>query len=323
MNPGTLDDPLETCLQRLMHGIELEEVLAEFPEQAVELRPLLLAALEARRLGTGLLIPPAAQNRSLARFQAAAAGGVPRQKVSSRSLVYLRLAMAGLIGIAIMAAILLGTGLASAAALPGDVLYPVKLIVEQIQINWVQDPPARLKMEENFDIRRLNEAIQLSRIQRKQPVSFGGLLVLTEKGQWQVGDLILSFPPNFPPPDILIGTFVQVKGLSDDDVVEIQELSPRQYQWSGILQSLDFKTWMVGDIRISLDDHTQVTGATPQLGAPVNVTAIRLADKLFQAVSLEVGIGPTHTLSATRLPGFLPSPTPSIHSETGESGDSN
>jgi hypothetical protein len=260
---------------------------------------MLETALDLHRLGRAAALPLAAQNRSRARFLAEARAQAPVSGRPGFRFSILRFATASLVVLAILAAVAFGTNWASAQALPGDMLYPVKLMVEKIQISTVQDSPARLKMEEQLDNRRLDEVIQLNRVQRRQPVSFGGLLELTERGEWQVGGVTLAFPPAFPPPDILIGTYVQINGYCNEDVVTVESLAPRQYQWSGSIQSLEPGAWTVGGIPIHLDRDTVLAGYQPQLGAAVTVTAIRLADDLFMAVQLNVTAVPAPVKSAT------------------------
>jgi hypothetical protein len=44
MNTTNLDQLLDTCLARLQSGATVEQCLADYPNSALELRPLLLAA---------------------------------------------------------------------------------------------------------------------------------------------------------------------------------------------------------------------------------------------------------------------------------------
>ncbi|MDD1751316.1 MAG: DUF5667 domain-containing protein, partial [Methanothrix sp.] len=305
-----LEEILEICLEKLEAGVAPEDILSSFPDQANELRPLLLAIVEGRQLAAEISPQPSAQTLSRAQFLTAAAGLAPAPRKLRFTLLHLRLATSSLIVVGILAAVLLGTGLASAAALPGDVFYPVKLMVEQIQLNIVQDPPARLELQENYDDRRLAEVERLNEIKRRQPVTFSGLLEQTGPDQWRVGTLPLIFSQGVAKPVGLNDAYVQITGYADNDSVEVESLQPRELQWSGILQKFDDQSWLIGGVTLLINDNTQMSGGTPQVGQSVQVTAIRLAANRYLALSLAVSLGspqpvmnqPKPTISGTLAP---------------------
>ena len=47
---NNLYDIVEICLQDVENGLELEKILARYPEQAEELRPILQASINARQM---------------------------------------------------------------------------------------------------------------------------------------------------------------------------------------------------------------------------------------------------------------------------------
>jgi len=299
-----LEDALEISLQQLNAGANLAEVLESQGSHAAELEPLLKTALMVSELTAEVHISPVTQNRSRGQFLSTAAATIPTPRRSRFSLFHLRLAASSLIFAGMVAMALLGTGLASAAALPGDVFYPVKRMVETIQVNLAQDPPARLKLEENLDGRRLEEASRLSEKNRREFVTFSGLLRETADGGWMVGDLVLRFPSDTPTTQ-MVGRYVQVTGYSDTHQVDVEDIQLRSFAWQGIIQKLEGDTWLVGGIQVTIDDNTLLGGADPQVGAVVHVTAMRLPDNSYLAVTVEVAplarstyhaiVQPTHT----------------------------
>jgi hypothetical protein len=192
--------------------------------------------------------------------------------------------------------------LASAAALPGDVFYPVKRMVENIQVNLAADPPARLVLEENLDDRRLEEAARLSQINRREFVTFSGTLRQTADDRWMVGDLVLDFPTATPDTEML-GQYVRVSGYSDTHQVEVEEIQLRSFTWDGVIQKMDAESWVVGGIEVRLDANTSLAGVDAQVGATVHITAARLSENGFLALTILVQPVPTKMQpSATRVP---------------------
>ncbi|MCW5876805.1 MAG: hypothetical protein KIS85_07975 [Anaerolineales bacterium] len=122
-----LDAALEECLDRLRTGeADLEECLQLYPDLQDELRPLLITA---GRLQEVAELKPRPEFRSQTR---AMLSGYLRAKPRQRpmfSIGFLRLAT----GVAVLFVALTTTSAALAqSAMPGDTLYPVKLVSERV-----------------------------------------------------------------------------------------------------------------------------------------------------------------------------------------------
>jgi hypothetical protein len=309
-----LEQSLEICLERLDAGALLEDVLTDFPDQVLELRPLLETALDLRQLSISFA-PQIAENCSRSQFLTAAAAlpPVPHRRIFD--LFPLRFATSLVITFGIFAAVLLGAGFASAASLPGDVFYPVKRVVEQVQVDLVQDPSARMKLEEDLDERRAGEVSELNERHRRQSVAFSGFLQKTTTGQWQVNNLALKLPEDSPSLKGLEGVYVEVSGYSDDKVVEVEHIQQRNFQWSGPLQKVDGQIWVIGGIQLLVDEKTQLSGAA-YLGALVRVTAIRLQNQ-YLALQVDISVTATSVAEEKRTPTQSPryaSPSPKASS---------
>ena len=278
MNAVNIENLFEECMQRLTAGADLEDVLADFPAQADDLRPMLETALGLQQYASEITVPQSAQMRSRAKFLTSAAAidpATPKRGLRFNPF-HMRLAASTAILVGIFAAILLlGTGLASANSLPGDMFYPVKIMVEQMQINMVQDSPARIEMEEGYDDRRQQEVVKLTKLQRREQVTFSGFLQDEGDGKWSVGSIPLVFPAGGADPADFEDAYVEIVGMSDDEQVEVQSIKLHQMEWEGVLQKYDDQSWTISALTILVDDDTEFSGAMPQIGAKVRVVAVR------------------------------------------------
>ena len=216
---------LDECLQGLAKGASLEQVLARHPQQAHELRPLLAAALRARSLG-GPSPTASAAARSRARLVAAARPSTRARAAGFILVPRLRTALASL---ALAGALALGGGgslLASARALPGDALYPLKIFRERTRISLTSDAAKRLELERAYDQERVNEVESLIAHARSAEVDFAGAFTERNDGEWVVAGLRVIIPSGVPvSDDLVLGAFIEVHGV-------------RRFGLKGILLSL-------------------------------------------------------------------------------------
>ena len=172
--PKDFDEILSNCLAALERGEGLADVLARYPQEASELKPLLEAAVWFE--GQKAAVEPrpgfirASRSRLIEKIEAepvAAAGGWLEQVVAQ-----LRSALGGSWRVALqltLAAVLLAclvlTGseaaLASQGALPGDVLYSVKLGLERVELLVTLDPAHKIELHNQFAQARLVEIQEL------------------------------------------------------------------------------------------------------------------------------------------------------------------
>lgn len=168
-------DALEICLQEIENGIDVETVLARFPTLAAELRPILETSVKARNMAAAEPSPEAAR-RGRARVMQRAAE-LRESKIAPRKRVipaFQRLALS----FSLAAVLLLsGTGLlnASASALPGENLYPVKRTWEGVRLFLIFDQQARTLLEDQFEYERLHEVNELLVEGRHEDIHFAGV----------------------------------------------------------------------------------------------------------------------------------------------------
>lgn len=194
-----LFDALEFCLHEIESGVDLETTLARFPEYASELRPILETSIKARGMSSAEPSPEVIRRSRAKVMQYGAemreSKAAPRKRVIP---LFQRLALSFT-----LAAIFLlsGNGLlsASASALPGENLYPVKRGWESIRLFFIFDTEARRLLEDEFENERLHEANELLAEGRHEVIEFAGVFMQVN-GASYVSGLQVILPAGMPVP---------------------------------------------------------------------------------------------------------------------------
>lgn len=154
------EDILNECLDRmLVKGETLEQCLRSYPEHASELKPLLMTALDARRL---VDIKPSAEFKAKSRVEFQAALKTATAKKSRFSLFLLpkwTTAVVLVIGLVISGS---GTVLAAGNSMPDSPLYSVKILTEEIQMALPASDESKAEKEMEFANERVTEIIYLA-----------------------------------------------------------------------------------------------------------------------------------------------------------------
>jgi len=167
------DEILNICLDRVIErGESIEQCLADYPEQAEELEPLLKAALSASGASSTIKARPEFERLAKYRFLSALQEKTGRKSESRVPLRrwQQRLAMAFTV-ILVLFLVGAGTVTASASSLPGDMLYPVKTTTEKVQGFFTFGSEAKASFHIKMAQRRLNEIEALTETNRTIPQS--------------------------------------------------------------------------------------------------------------------------------------------------------
>lgn len=309
-------EALEACLSQIEAGKSLEEALLPHGTLAEELRPLLEAALASRAYAASLAAPIGSLARSRARFLIAAQAKSERSRKGwLGGIAFTRLGFAALAFLLVLLVGSFSTAVASAQALPGDLLYPVKLASEQTRLIFADDPIIRLTLEKTFDERRAQEIQELLRRDRSEVVRLGGEVSDIQPDQWVVRDTRVLFDANTQLDGAIdVGFYVEVTGrLNPDASLLAQTVRARQITFSGTVDTVENEVWVIDGLPVKVTGHTRWSGS-PEVGSQVAVNTFVLADGSLQASLIQIGTANEAVVTWTsqpiveEKPGHTPTP---------------
>ena len=230
---------LDESISALQAGVPIEEILAETPDYAQELRPLLYAAIVLADPDPTLV---AQERKEILREQyLAQAAELPPKTVTFGDktqavwhIIQRRFTRQALLNdlitisitmtlTLIMSALILS--FAARNSIPGDLLYNVKRISENIQMSFTFDENRREALNDDFHQERLIEIEQLTRQHRAAVIHFDGILDTKGENLWVIEGVTV-----FLPEDGLIiqgdpqeGDIIEVVGFLRTDTVLIAD----------------------------------------------------------------------------------------------------
>ena len=218
-------EALEIMLQNAFeHGKDLETCVAEFPEFAEELRPLLQSSMDASALAVSS-VPADVTRRGRARLlqhaaQMREAASAPRASLFDFRLVTVALTL-------LLAFFVSGVGLvrASSSALPGDTLYTIKRGWEDAHF-WFANKDEAIRLQAEYEEERREEVRELLAYGRRATVQFEGEVISQNGDQWIVADVsvVISAQTELSE-EVIVGDEVMVVGQTQPDgVVLAQEI---------------------------------------------------------------------------------------------------
>jgi len=188
-----LEMKLIECLDALAQGESVERILARYPQDAAQLRPLLntAAGLPALRM------EPSEAAKMQSRQQFMAQADLLRRAAPRKSMGFLPRFVTGFAAAALVA-VVLSTGVvaASGSALPGDPLYGLKRTVEDVRLQSAGSPTQRQELQREFEQRRVNEANDLLDAGREGEVEFTGTIEEIQPNAWIVSSLVVQVDAN-------------------------------------------------------------------------------------------------------------------------------
>lgn len=230
---------LDESISALQAGVPIEEILAEAPDYAQELRPLLYAAMvladpdptlvPAERkeiLRTQYLVQAAELPPKLPTFgdKTQAVFHIVRRRFTKQALLN-DLVTVGITVALTLVMVTLILSFASRNSIPGDLLYSVKRISENIRLSFTFDENRRDALEDNFHQERLAEIEQLTRQNRAAAIQFEGILDTKGENLWVIEGLTVFLPEDglIIQGDPVEGDMVEVVGFLRTDAVLIAE----------------------------------------------------------------------------------------------------
>ena len=156
---------LQDCIEMVRQGASPEECLARYPEYAQELEPLLETALTAQRqLPTAMpSMPSALRTRVRARVMAEwDRRHRPRQRFWHPPYLVPRWAASALSVVLVFVLSGTGTVLAAGSSVPGDPLYAVKELREDVSLWFARSPEAKVDIYTRLVKQRAEELMELA-----------------------------------------------------------------------------------------------------------------------------------------------------------------
>ncbi len=217
-----LIDVLNQCCELLTAGESVAACLERYPEHASDLAPMLASIVDLGRLRAVPPRPAEVAQRSREQFLAAAyqtslaVRSRPAGRLAATALWWRQLwrgsselfrwrgtpqampagLVALLVAVILIGALATGAVTASARALPGDPLYPVRTVTERTRIFLARDPDTREALAEAFAEAHLRDARMVVRLQRqisRMPVS--GRIEELGRDEWRVSGLRILILP--------------------------------------------------------------------------------------------------------------------------------
>jgi hypothetical protein len=207
MNPD-FSQAADECIALMRAGTTRDECLARYPQYARDLLPILQTAWDLQ----GLNVPQeriesvqTGRQRLLSAYAKKAntshpvsESSIPRLlqriliKLTGKEDLDMKLVARFAIALVIVIGLIIGGGItttASASALPGDTLYPVKLSLEQINLLFANDSQVRQQLELQYQDARQQEVQSLLQLGRQTRVHFVGVLSAVNPDSWTIGGL--------------------------------------------------------------------------------------------------------------------------------------
>lgn len=194
-----------------------------------------------------------------------------------------------------------GAAWASADSLPGDSLYQIKLLVQELRLFFTFDPRAKVDLRVEFNNQRVEEVRLVVEARRQTEVDFRGVVEGIEGDVWVIAGIpvLVNAQTEFEGPP-QVGDFVHVHALAQADgslvarEIEVEEafevearLTEAVAELRGPLGGLSTASATVCSVGFVVAANTEIEGR-PQAGDPVKMEFAVEPDGDFLAVKIEV-----------------------------------
>lgn len=297
MQTNDLIEIFHDCVTRMQNGATIEDCLDLYPQYADALLPMLEAVQIPKRAQVSDDEVAVSQQRVRVEFEQAL--NQPT-RVRFRPMVS---RVASFVLLVLFVGSLLTTGVVVVAqdSIPGDSLYGVKRLTEQLRLSFADDETG---LREEFAQRRINETRQVIQRRRATTVEFAGMIDQIDNATLTVAGFSVELSPRLRTIDLQVGMRVNITAQTQQD----RTIIVTAIQVEGLSEIVPQTT------RPTLIP----TQSLPTLPA---MTITRTPTSTLTAIQTDVPTGqPTERPqpTATVLPEIRPSMTPT---QTRESGD--
>jgi hypothetical protein len=216
-----LEVKLIECLSALDQGESIEQVLARYPDDAAQLRPVLNTAMQL----PAMRMQPSEAQKLKAREAFLKQAAALRQSKRRTSGFFPRFATALIAGALLLAVVSGGAVAASAAARPGDPLYGLKRTVENARLALSPDDSTRGALAAQFEQTRVDEVKSLVDDKRAEAVDFSGPIESLQPNAWIVASVTVNVDRSTQIKGTpLLGAHAHVQGETEDTGVVASEI---------------------------------------------------------------------------------------------------
>jgi hypothetical protein len=270
-----LHDALENCLRLIQNGIEPEQALSLYPGLADELRePLVMGIRLAEMDAHGTHSQEAARSsrrKLLSRLETQRR----RQPRIAFSWPWLRPAWA--LGAAITILAFSGVLTASAQALPGGALYPIKLAMERLRYTLTLSDQSQTELEAELRRERIYEAQALIEGGLHSSVSLQGQVDRISQSRIIVDGIPVQVPDDWDALETLEpGDWITVEGSTEDGIILASSARYIPATWTGLIESMGPSTW-------TIDGRTFIIGS-----ATVGRQSFEIGDQVTVVISPDI-----------------------------------
>lgn len=181
---------LVEALDALEAGAPVEEILSRYPEHAEDLRPILDTSRQLSRLPVAYSLSAEAASRDAFLTQAASLRAQERRRPAVagdwRRLAFSFASLA--IFVVLLGGLLVG---AAQEALPGQALYPVKRIAEDLRLS-LASPVQQETLQEQFAAERREEIYALLASGQEGTVACAGTIEAFDDESWTLDGLVIT-----------------------------------------------------------------------------------------------------------------------------------
>jgi hypothetical protein len=163
-NDKQIADTLNECFESMFFGNDsVESCLAHFPEHTPELEPL-LEIMKAARAASNLSPDPSFRARARYELRSALYDSMPAKKRPALSWRWRWATLASTAGVLLLTSTG-GAVAASSNSMPGQPLYQVKRIIEEVQLTLTPSQAAKARLYATLADRRVGELVQVAQME--------------------------------------------------------------------------------------------------------------------------------------------------------------
>ena len=178
---------LYESLNLMEQGESIEQILSRYPEMATGLRPFLETAAQLANLAPQPSLSAKQKSKKVFLDHAASLKVSP---LKPSPWYRIRQAILPLASLAIVLILMATTAFSvSASAIPGDALYSVKRLVENVRLARADDPETAVALREEYRLERIREIQIVLRTGRSVEVNFTGSVEMMQEYVWTIEDL--------------------------------------------------------------------------------------------------------------------------------------